>query len=186
LAKLSHAEPSSDDAPTDNEDGTSAHNSLVLPATIPFGFQQLRLLLHNKPSVRSALYMSSGRYSDGFVSIDANHVHIWRGTNRIKKRTLGNSVDLGQDAIIPLFQGGGGLGGLSDPYSQWVYVRRWSIFVFATEHLQLKVLDQNLMELSRTSSSKPVLCLESCDDRDEIVVGCVAGVKVCYLQFGIS
>ncbi|KAI9220042.1 WD40-repeat-containing domain protein [Blastocladiella britannica] len=207
------APPGSGGAAAAGAASVAAPPSLVLPITIPHGFQLQRSLLHGKAAVRSVLFTASlaletksptsttmvshaptpatghnapSAYSavnafsnpnaDTFASLDAHFVHLWRGTSRVRKRGLGPSIDLTREAREPIAAGGGGLGGLTEPVAQWCYIRKHRLYVVATDRLELKILDHNLLELSRRASEKAVLTLEVIED--EIIVGCVGGVWI--------
>ncbi|KAJ3361930.1 WD repeat-containing protein 87 [Allomyces javanicus] len=199
----------------------SVASGIVLPLTIPYGFQLQRSLLHGKATVRAVLFTPHGPAAqaavpgaagaamaakphvaanpnaDAFVSMDAHHVHQWRGQMRVKKRELGgmpstqmsssaNSTSPraktpGPDGVVqaaviidekaPIAQGGLGLGALIDPIAKWVYLKRHRLVIVASDRLELKVLDHNLTELWRCNCAKPVLTMEACDELDEIVIG---------------
>ncbi|TPX65187.1 hypothetical protein SpCBS45565_g05356 [Spizellomyces sp. 'palustris'] len=141
----------------------SSNPTPVLPTTIPHGFQQARILPHHRPTVKSAIYISSP-HNDRIASLDSHNVNIWRGSTRVAQIANGGEKGTAKTSVAGL--------------SRWLYVAKWKVVVIATLHLELKILDTNFEELAAVSSLKPVLSLEFCDDTDELIAGGVGNIRI--------
>ncbi|KNC99867.1 uncharacterized protein SPPG_05240 [Spizellomyces punctatus DAOM BR117] len=141
----------------------SSNPTPVLPTTIPHGFQPARVLPHHRPTVKSAIYISSP-HNDRIASLDSHNVNIWRGSTRIAQIANGGEKGTAKTSVAGL--------------SRWLYVAKWKVVVIATLHLELKILDTNFEELAAVSSVKPVLSLEFCDDTDELIAGGVGNIRI--------
>ncbi|KAJ1504479.1 WD repeat-containing protein 87 [Coelomomyces lativittatus] len=153
--------------------------TLHVSMTLPHGFQLQRTLMHPKSTVRLVVFTPHHHLSDAFASLDTHAVHFWRGAQRVQRIPIAG-VELTKEDLVSIQDGGNGFGGLMG-ISLWVYVRKHRLFLVATDHLELKVLDQNLVELSRSSSVKPVLSLEYIDSLEEVIVGCIGSIRICSL-----
>ncbi|KAJ3128530.1 hypothetical protein HK098_004160 [Nowakowskiella sp. JEL0407] len=133
----------------------SSNNSTAISMTIPHGFQLIRSLEHSKPTLKSVIYVPPTTTTELFVSLDTHNLHVWRGSNRIRKiNTAGIQTVKIND--LPISKGGTGQAGVFG-INRWKYVDSLKIFVVASTQLQLRVLDSHFDELSNVLTPKPVL-----------------------------
>ncbi|KAI9349467.1 hypothetical protein DFJ73DRAFT_796190, partial [Zopfochytrium polystomum] len=131
----------------------------VLPITIPHGFQMTRSILHNKPTIKSVIYVSSTN-SDSFAILDSHRATILRGS----VKAASHPTNVSSSPVAGL--------------NRWIYVKKWRVTVVATMHLELKLLGLSLETLSTTSSVTPVLSLEFNEEHDELIAGGVSNIRI--------
>lgn len=173
----------------------SLTSNAVLSVTLPYGFQMMRSLPHTKASVKSVLFVSDISRVDSFVSVDTRCCHVWRGSTRLKRlpitkrsRTQTQSVKTNDSAMhkeMSVEAGGLGMAGLM-AMTRWAWVGKFNVFILANAHLELKVLDSSLNELSVIRSPKPVLHIQFIESCDEVVAAGVGNISIYSLKKSIS
>ncbi|KAJ3386033.1 WD repeat-containing protein 87 [Lobulomyces angularis] len=162
-------------------DCLAGKGNLIIPITIPYGFQLQKTLAHPNSTLRSVIYIQQSTSAELFVSLDRHNVHVWRGLTRIKKiGTLGQgssyrdeNIKVTDEAIKK------GVHGIN----KWKYIEKYRIYVVASNQLQLRILDSHFAEIFTTSSVKPVLSLVYVSKSEEIITGEVGYIRVWKLEY---
>ncbi|KAI9145151.1 hypothetical protein BKA69DRAFT_1035792 [Paraphysoderma sedebokerense] len=180
IDKLSKKKAQNDESQNFDVFSPSTHQSMPFSVIMPHGFQLIKSLLHWRPTLRSVLFVPFNNQVETFFSLDSQNVHVWKGQMRHKKIPVAGAEFTPKDSLS-IVQGGNGLAGLVN-INKWIYVKKLNVFIVSTSHLELKILDQNLVELSHTSSATPVLSLEYNDATDELIAGGVGSIRIWKIQ----
>ena len=131
----------------------ASFQSGAISITIPYGFQAIKTLSHPKATLKSALYQPS---LSTFTVLDHQSVHIWKGSTRINHIPIAGGKGNKWSTVAKKDKkslAGQALTGIT----HWTFIDKYQIYIIANSHLQLKVLDSHLVEMSSTLNSKPVL-----------------------------
>lgn len=173
------------DADAENDDTSgkqpveqATDSMMANSSTLSHGFQTMRTMEHSMPTVRSVLYIP---HSAIHVSLDANHVHMWKGAVKLHKLTATpprdknlasvNQSGLSKDKYLS------GLMGIS----KWMYDPSKRIYIVATKQLQIKILGNQFEEISCFSNPLPTLCICKTPNND-FLFGEVGGIRVSYTK----
>lgn len=162
---------------------TNKSSSKIIPITIPYGFQRVKRLLHGKnQKLYSVLFVPQTQSSEFIVSLDSANMHIWKGSNRIKRISvfdvaIKNQIKL-EDATKR---------GIRD-IRHWLFLEKYKVFLVASSTLQLRVyfwrllifklLDQQFCEIFSVSCKKMILCISYSPSTDEIYTGEVGAIRI--------
>ncbi|KAJ3178754.1 WD repeat-containing protein 87 [Geranomyces variabilis] len=141
---------------------TASGGGAVLPTTMPHGFQLSRWLYHQRPTVRSAIYIPG--IPDRIASVDSHNVNVWKNETKV------SSIPL----IPPPKTPKSPLAGLS----RWLFVPSIKALFIATAQLELKLLNTSFEQVAAVSSSKPVLSFEFLESASELITGGVGNIRV--------
>lgn len=131
----------------------AAFQSSAISITLPYGFQAVKTLAHPKATLKSALYQPS---FSTFTVLDHQSVHIWKGSMRINHIPISDGKGIKCSTTVKKDKkslAGRALSGIT----HWTFIDKYQIYIIANSHLQLKVLDSQMIEMSTTLTSKPVL-----------------------------
>ncbi|TPX62954.1 hypothetical protein PhCBS80983_g00223 [Powellomyces hirtus] len=150
---------------------TGAINSgNVLSTTIPHGFQQSRALPHQRPTVRSAIYIPG--IPDRVVSVDSHHVNVWKNETKVSSIPLVPQPKAPRSALAGL--------------TKWLYVSNLKGLFIATAQLEIKLLNPLFEEITSVSSAKPVQSLEFVEAENELITGGVGTIRVWKLKKSVD